>query len=342
MGVIGYIIGRAIRSFFLVLGVAALTFLLTHVVAPNPAYIWAGPHASKSVVQAVIQEYKLNQPYYVQLFYYILSTLSFNYGVSPYFKEPVSTLIATYLPRTLEIVVFAMVITAFLGIYGGAFAAAHKDRAPDYAVRVFYLVSWSMPPFLVALLLQLFLAYELKLLPPNLLADPALTPPKEITGFLLVDALIEHDYAFFYSALRHLVLPTLSLALISFGIITRIMRSSMLQSMRGDFYRTAIMKGIGRRRAIYVHALKNSLIPVITLLALTFSFMIAGSVVIEEVFSYQGIGYLVTQALYNYDYPTLVGSTVVIAIFVILANFVADVMYALVDPRIRLGGGETE
>jgi len=268
LGLLGYIIGRAIRSFLLVLGVAALTFLLTHVVAPNPAYIWAGPHASKSVVQAVIVEYRLNQPYYVQLYYYIISTLSFNFGVSPYFKQPVSSLIAVYFPRTLELVVFAMMLTAFLGVYSGAFAAAHKDRAGDYTVRFFYLVSWSMPPFLVALLLQLFLAYELKLLPPTQLANPALSPPREITGFLLIDSLLEHDYAFFYSALRHLVLPTLSLALISFGIITRITRSSMLQSMSAEFYRTAIMKGVGRRRAIYVHALKNSLIPVITLLAL--------------------------------------------------------------------------
>jgi peptide/nickel transport system permease protein len=337
LGFVYFAVKRAVSSVLIVVGAVVLTFLLTHVVAPNPANIWAGPHASKAVVQAIVYEYHLNQPLPVQLYYYLVDAFTFNFGVSPFFKEPVSSLIATYFPRTLELVFVAMVLTVIIGVYTGAFAAAHQDRAGDYTVRALYLISWSMPPYLVALLLQFALAYHLKLLPPNQLANPALSVPKPITGFPTVDALLEGNYAFFYSSLRHLVLPAFTLAFISFGIITRIMRSSMLEAMRADYVRTAIMKGAGRRRALYVHAFKNSLIPVVTVIALTFSYLVAGSVVVEEVFSYEGMGYLITQSLFNYDYPTLVGATIVVTLSVVIINFAADLVYAAIDPRVRLG-----
>jgi peptide/nickel transport system permease protein len=335
MGLADHLIKRFIHSVILILGVIVLTFLLTHIVAPNPAFVWAGPHASKAQIQAVINRYHLGDPLGTQLYYYILDAFSFNFGVSPYFKQPVSLLIETYFPRTLELTFVAMGITIILGVFTGAFAAANQERAGDHLVRTIYLIGWSMPPFLVALLLQFFLAYQNPIFPPNQLADPSLTLPTPITGFLSVDALVEGDYGFLYSSLIHLVLPSVSLALISFGLITRITRSAMLDNLRADYVRTAIMKGVGERRATYVHALKNSLIPVITVISLTFAYLIAGAVVIEEVFSYEGVGYLITEALYNYDYPTLIGTVIVITISVIIINFIADVLYAAIDPRVR-------
>jgi peptide/nickel transport system permease protein len=258
-----------------------------------------------------------------------------NLGNSPFFKAPVSLLIEIYYPRTLELTFVAMGLTILIGVFTGAFAAAHQEKAGDHGVRAAYLISWSMPPFLVALLLQFFLAYNAKIFPPSQLADPALTLPKPLTGLISLDALIDGNYTFFYSSVLHLVLPAFSLALISFGLIARIMRSSMLDNLRSDYVRTAIMKGVGGRRATYVHALKNSLIPVITVISLTFAYLIAGSVVIEEIFSYEGMGYLITQSLYNFDYPTLIGAVIVITISVIVINFVADVLYAVIDPRVR-------
>jgi peptide/nickel transport system permease protein len=335
MGFADHLIKRFIHSVILILGVVVLTFLLTHIVAPNPAAIWAGPHASKAAIQAVINQYHLADPVTTQLYYYIIDSFTFNFGISPYFKQPVSLLIDTYFPRTLELTFVAMGITIILGVFTGAFAAAHQERGGDHLVRAVYLVGWSMPPFLVALLLQFFLAFQNPILPPNELADPSLTLPAPITGFITVDALVEGNYGFFYSSLIHLILPSVSLALISFGLITRITRSAMLDNLRADYVRTAIMKGVGERRATYIHALKNSLIPVITVISLTFAYLIAGAVVVEEVFSYEGVGYLITQALYNYDYPTLVGSVIVITISVIIINFVADILYAAIDPRVR-------
>jgi len=335
MGLADHLIKRFIHSVILVLGVVVLTFLLTHLVAPNPAAIWAGPHASKEEIQAVSDRYHLNDPVATQLYYYIISAFTFNFGVSPFFKEPVSLLIETYFPRTLELTFVAMGITIILGVFTGAFAAAHQERAGDHIVRTIYLIGWSMPPFLVALLLQFALAYQNPILPATQMADPSLTLPTPVTGFITLDALIDGNYGFFYSSLIHLILPAVSLALISFGLITRITRSAMLDNLRADYVRTAVMKGVGERRATYVHALKNSLIPVITVISLTFAYLIAGAVVIEEVFSYEGVGYLITQALYNYDYPTLVGSVIVITISVITINFIADVLYAVIDPRVR-------
>jgi peptide/nickel transport system permease protein len=336
MGFVSFLIKRSIYSFVLVIGVVILTFLLTHIIASNPANVWAGPHASKIQVQAVVNEYHLNQPVATQLYYYLVDVFTFNLGNSPFFHQPVSVLIETYFPRTLELTFVAMGITIVLGIFSGAFAAAHQERAGDHAVRAAYLLSWSMPPFLVALLLQFFLAYNNHIFPPSQLADPALTLPHQITGLISIDALIDGDFTFFYSSVLHLILPAIALALISFGLITRIMRSSMLENLRSDFVRTAIMKGVGERRATYVHALKNSLIPVITVISLTFAYLIAGSIVIEEIFSYEGMGYLITQSLYNYDYPTLIGSVIVITISVIIINLIADLLYAAVDPRVRI------
>lgn len=336
MGFITFLIKRSIYSVVLVIGVVILTFLLTHIVAPNPASVWAGPHASKTEVADVIKEYHLNQPVATQLYYYLISVFTFNLGTSPFFHQPVSTLIETYFPRTLELTFVAMGITIVLGIFSGAFAASHQERAGDQTVRAVYLISWCMPPFLVALLLQFFLAYNNHIFPPSQLADPALSLPKPVTGLISIDALIDGDYTFFYSSVLHLILPAIALALISFGLITRIMRSSMLENLRADYFRTAIMKGAGERRAIYVHALKNSLIPVITVISLTFAYLIAGAIVIEEIFSYEGMGYLITQSLYNYDYPTLIGSVIVITISVIIINLIADILYAAVDPRVRI------
>jgi peptide/nickel transport system permease protein len=337
MGFATYLIKRAIYSLLLILGVIVLTFILSHVIAHNPAYVWAGPHSSKTQIQAIINEYHLNQPIWTQLYYYLAAVLTLNLGISPYFKLPVSLLIEVYFPRTLELTFVAMAISIVLGVFTGAFAASHHEKAGDHLVRGVYLVSWCLPPFLVALLLQFFLAYNNHIFPPTQLADPSLVAPAPVTGLISLDALIRGDFPYFYSSLAHLVLPAFALALISFGLITRIMRSSMLDNLRTDYVRTAIMKGVGERKATYVHALKNSLIPVITVISLTFAYLIAGAVVIEEVFSYEGMGWLITQSLYNYDYPTLVGSVVVITISVVVINFVADILYAAIDPRVRIG-----
>jgi len=337
VGLASYLIRRAIYSVILVFGAVFLTFILTHIIAPDPAAAWAGPHASQIELQGIEREYHLNQPVYVQLLYYVEDAFTFNFGISPAFKQPVSTLILTYYPRTLVLDFLAIALTIVLGVFSGAFSAANQDRPKDHLVRAIYMVSWGAPPFLVALILQFVFSYHWGIFPSTQMADPSLGVPRTVTGIISLDALITGDYTFFFSWVEHAILPVIALALISFGIVTRIMRSSMLTTLRTDYIRTARMKGIGDTRAIYRHALKNSLIPVITIISLVFAYLIAGSIIIEQIFGYEGMGYLITQSVYLFDYPTLIGCTIVVTISVVIINFVADVAYALVDPRIRLG-----
>jgi peptide/nickel transport system permease protein len=207
LGLLGYVIRRAVYSVLLVFGAVILVFFLTRVAAPNPAALWAGPRAPPSVVQAVVKQYHLDQPVYVQLIYYLEEIFTFNFGISPFFKQPIANLVSLYFPRTLELAFFAMVLTVVIGVFTGAYGAAHKDRKGDYGARGIYLVTWSMPPFLVALLLQFVFAYQWSLLPSSLLADPALSPPKAVTGFPLIDSLVAGNYTFFSSALTHLASP---------------------------------------------------------------------------------------------------------------------------------------
>ena len=336
-GIARYIATRAVASIITVLGAVILTFVLTHLLAPNPAHIWAGPHASASEIAAITKEYHLNQPIQIQLYYYIIDLFTFNFGMSPFFKQPVSQLILVYYPRTLILIAIAMVISIIIGIYSGAFAAVRQDKFGDGIVRVAYLLTWSTPPFLVALFFQYLFSYYAGWLPSGQLADPSLRVPPFVTPILPLNAIIFGDWGFLSSYIVHSILPVIALTAISFGIITRITRSSMLETMKLDFIRTQIMKGTKMSKVVYSNAVKNSLIPVVTVISLLFSFLIVGSLVIEEVFSYTGMGYLVTQALYNYDYPTLIGSIFVIALSVILINFVTDVVYAFIDPRIRMG-----
>ncbi|MEM3191867.1 MAG: ABC transporter permease [Thermoplasmata archaeon] len=337
-GLLKYIATRAVASIITILGAVILMFILTHLLSPNPAHIWAGPHASAAEIAAITREYHLNQPIQVQLYYYIIDLFTFNFGISPFFKQPVSQLIAIYYPRTLILIAISMVISIIIGIYSGAFAAVNQDKFGDGIVRAAYLITWSTPPFLVALFFQYVLSYYAGWLPSGQLVNPTLGYPPFVTPILPLNAILYGDWGFLSSYIIHSVLPVIALTAISFGIITRITRASMLETLKQDFIRTQIMKGTRINKVIYSHAVKNSLIPVVTVISLLFSFLIVGSLVIEEVFSYTGMGYLVTQALYNYDYPTLIGSIFVIALSVIVINFATDVIYALIDPRIRVGG----
>ncbi len=280
-----------------VFGVIFIMFIITHVITPpNPAVAWAGPHPIPSIVEAITKEYHLNDPVYVQFYYFIMAVLEGNWGGEdpPMYHQPIIQLIDVYFPRTLELTIFAMIVIIVVGILTGAIAAVHRNTPTDYTIRAFYLVTWSMPPFLVAMLLQLAIAYGLKLLPATGLANPLLTPPpKPITGMPTVDALIEGDWVYFWSSLRHLILPATALALVAFGIISRLIRNGMIDIASKPFIRTAIMKGLKERDVVFRHMLRNALIPAITILALTFASLLAGGRLLLRTYSHgqEWVGY---------------------------------------------------
>ena len=335
-----YIVRRAIYAVVTLIFIIVIVYFLIHLIAPTPAAmagIYAGSgHHTHAEINAIIKEYHLNAPLYSQVLLYMGNVFRGNLGYDPVYHVPEITLIGTFLPRTLELVIPAIIISTLLGLYTGSFGASHRRKIQDQAVKGVYLVTWASPPFFIAIVLQLFLAYDLGLLPSTGMASPTLIPPPDVAAFPLLNALIAGDLPYFISLIQHMVLPVLAIALLSFGVITRITRSSMLDAMESDYFKLELMKGISRKSAVYGAALRNASIPIITLLALTFGYAVAGAVVVEDIFDYHGMGWFIVHSISSLDYIAILSTTVIIAISIIIANLAADILYGVIDPRVRV------
>lgn len=333
-----FILRRSIYAIVTLLILVIFLFTLIHIIAPNPialARIYAGnPHIPTIALENIINRYGLNQPVYVQIITYLGMILHGNLGTDPIYNAPEWVLLGRFLPITLELVIPAIIIAVVLGLFTGAIAASRRGKATDYGVKILYLTSWGTPPFLVAILLQLVIAYKLRLLPAINMVNPILSTPPGVTPFPLLNALIASDWTYFVSLVHHMVLPAISLALISFGIVTRLTRASMLDVMESDFFRLSLMKGVPRRRAVYSVALRNAALPLVTLIVLLFAFSLAGAVVIEDIFDYHGMGYFIVQAVNNLDYIAILDTTIILGLAIIIANLVADILYGVLDPRV--------
>jgi peptide/nickel transport system permease protein len=247
------------------------------------------------------------------------------------------------LPATMELAVCAVVFSTALGVPAGVIAALRKDRAPDVAVRLFSLTGISFPVFWVGIILQLVFFYYLTALglpslPSRGRVDEQIAllhQQATVTGFYLVDGALTGNLPFLVSALRHLVLPAFTLSLISLAAIVRIMRASMLEVLRQDYILLARSKGVPARLIIARHALRNAITPVLTTAGTTLGFLLGGAVVVETVFSWPGIGRLAAQGILNNDSLLVVGFTLFVATMMVLVNLVVDILYAVVDPRVR-------
>jgi len=337
---VSFIIRRAIYAVITLLILIVFIFVLIHVIAPNPlslARLYAGnPHATLSQLKGVVAKYGLNLPIYLQVLDYTKNILTGNFGYDPLHDKPVITLIGIYLPRTLEFVLPGITLSVIIGLFTGAYAASKRRKPADYVVKGFYLATWSMPTFLLAAVLQLVIAYDLGLLPAIGMVNPTLTAPPDVLAFPILNAIWARDWVYLVSLIHHMILPMIAIALLSFGLITRLTRSTMLDVMETDYFRLTLMKGVSRNKAIYGVALRNASIPLVTYIVLAFAYAMGGAVVIEDIFSYHGMGYYIFQAVFNLDYIGILGTTVIIAIAVIVANLVADILYGVLDPRVRL------
>ncbi|MQL54357.1 ABC transporter permease [Acidianus ambivalens] len=338
---IKFTIRRIINGIITLLLLILFVFILVHAAAPNPyalARIYAGnPHAPPTEIQQIIKEYGLNEPIYEQFISYITDIFRGNWGLDPIYKVPEITLLSKFLAISLQIVIPGDILAAVLGIITGAIAAANRGKAKDKTIKVVYILTWASPPFLVAFLLQLFIAYDLGLLPATGTVNVLLPDPPNYTPFPILNALIAGDWPYFISAVRHAVLPAISIAVITFGLFTRVTRASMLDALESEYTKLSLAKGLSRNYVVYRIALRNSLIPVMTLIALFFGYSVAGAVVVEDIFDYHGIGWFVTQAIESLDYIAVLDFTIIIGIAIIIANFIADLLYAVLDPRVKLG-----
>ena len=336
---VAYVLRRLAFGIVVVLVVMTITFILSHNIGGNVLVAWLGRSASlhPALAAEYAARYHLNDPVWVQYYYYIVQLLQGNFGFSPSRGfVPVSTVIAETLPYTLQLVIGAFVISMVLGVAFGVLAARYNHTAVDAGIRAFYLLGASSPPFFVALILLIVFPYALRILPSGGAVDFGLQAPTWITGLPILDSLLEGNYAYFVNGIEHAILPSLALALVTFGVVPRVLRSSLLEAMQMNYIRTARAKGLDENTVFYKHGLRNALMPVVTLSSFLVTWLITGTIFVENVFAYPGMGLYVVQALTGQDYPGILATAIVFAVTIVVANLVADLLYAVVDPQVRL------
>jgi len=319
MAFASYLVKRLIFVTITLFLVTIITFGLTNILPGNVALLILGPNATEESLAALETQLGLNQPLYVQYVDWIIGMVQGDMGTSLRYGDPVSELIAIRLPRSLLLAVSATIVSVSLSIPLGIIAAVRKNTPADLTASMFAFVGLSLPIFLWGLVFIFLFALNLGAFPTRGYVSPAEDP---------------------VAALHHLILPASAMGVALTAYIMRMTRSSMIDELSEDYIEFARAKGLSERTVVLRHALKNAAIPVITVIAFQFSYAFGGVVVLEEVFSWPGIGRLTLTAIENRDIPLLQGCIIVIALIYMISNFLADAFYAYVDPRIRYGGGE--
>jgi len=335
-GIVSHVIRRVILLIPVVIGVTFISFVISFLSVPDPVRAWTGPRATAGAIAAMTARFHLHDPIYVQYYYYLTNLLTGNWGLVPSTGREVLSDITLFFPATLELAFASLLIAIIIGIPLGVLAAMYQGRIADHSIRLFYLVGYCSPPFLVALMMILVFGYILGILPTEGQLSMYLIPPVHITGMVIVDSLLTGNWQDLVDALQHIILPATSLSLLYFGIITRVTRASLLEVFEKDFIRAAYAKGLGRRTVLIKHGLRNALIPTVTILGVLVGGLLAGSIVIETIFQWPGIGLYLEHSILAFDFPSVVGVSVIITLGVVLANLVADVLYVVIDPRIKI------
>lgn len=333
-----YVVRRLLLLIPVLIGVTILTFTISHIIPADPAMAFAGgPKAPRETVERITEELHLNMPIWQQYFYYLSDLIHWNLGKSYIENRPVSECLSQYLPATFELSIIALVIALPLGIIGGVISAVKRDKPVDHVTRVIAVAGYSMPIFWLALMFQYALAYRFPILPLEGRLAVGMSPPTHITGLYLIDSLLTGNFPAFHSALYHLLIPGFTLGFATLALILRMTRSGMLEVLGADYIRTARAKGLSERTVVYKHALRNALIPTVTVAGLEFGALLGGAVLTETIFNWPGLGRFAVAAVNGLDFNSVMAFTIVIAIIYVLTNLIVDLLYAVLDPRVRLG-----
>ncbi|THB81831.1 MAG: ABC transporter permease [Desulfobacteraceae bacterium] len=335
---IKYITKRLILLIPTLFGVVTIVFFMMSLAPGDPARLALGAHATPEAVEAMRHELGLDRPLHIQYLNYLKQVAVFDFGKSIKTGEPVLYELLSRFPATIELSVVSIIISTILGILAGIISATRQNSMIDFGAMFAALVGVSMPVFWLALILIMVFSVGLNLFPTGgrinirLFMDP-------LTQFYLLDAIVyifrEGDFSYFLSALKHIILPAVALATIPLAVIARVTRSSMLEVVRQDYIRTARAKGLSERTVIYKHALRNALLPVITIIGIEFGYNLAGAVLTEEIFSWPGIGRWLYSAVTARDIPAVQGGVILIAVVFVLVNLAVDIFYAYINPKIR-------
>ncbi|MCJ9668629.1 MULTISPECIES: ABC transporter permease [unclassified Neorhizobium] len=329
-----FIIRRLIALIPVMCIVLVIVFSLVRLIPGDPAVTLLGPGATKEQIDALRAQLDLDQPVVLQFANYVFGLLKGDLGFSLKSGLPVTGEILTRLPATIELSVLAVIVAIILGIPIGVLSAVRPNSIFDHVTRVVSLVGVSMPAFLLALILQLIFATYLGWLPVSGRMSSFLTV-ETVTGFAVLDGIITGNFAAAWSAVQHLILPTAVLASFLAATLGRFVRNTMLDVMGEDFIRTARAKGLRRSNVVLNHGLRNSLLPAITVIGLKFAEMLGGAILTETIFAWPGIGRYMFEAIKNRDYPVIQGTTLVFALMFVLTSIIVDLLYGVLDPRIR-------
>jgi ABC-type dipeptide/oligopeptide/nickel transport system permease component len=334
-----FILRRIGTSVFVLIGVTIITFMIARVVPSNPAALYIGPKARQADIDRVTKQLGLDQPLPVQYAVYMKELLHGDLGTSISTKRPITQELADRIPATLELLFAGMALAVLFGVPLGVLSARSQGRPLDISVRVIAIAGVSMPAFFLGLILQILFFRNLHLLPLAGRVDTDLRfshPLMQITHFIVLDSLLTGNWITFKDSLYHLVLPALTLAAYPMGLVARMTRAAMLETLEQDYIRTARAYGIKDRIIIYLYALKNAVNPTLTVIGLTFAFALTGTFFVEIIFNWPGLGLFTVRSLLNVDYPAIMGMTLFGAFGYVLINLVVDLLQSWIDPRISL------
>ena len=321
----------AIPSLF---GLLVVTFLLIRIVPGDPAAALAGDNATPQQIEAIRHQYGFDRPIAEQLLRYLGQVMRFDFGESQYSHRPVGLDLRTRLPATLELTFAALLLGTGLGVPLGVVAAVYHNRWPDFVLRVLSVTGVAVAAFWFAIMLQLVFAMNLEWLPLRGELSSGVVPPPAVTGSLILDALIAGQWVTAADALRHLVLPAVTLSVGALATITRFTRAGMLETMQKDFVLYERAVGYPRRRLIWVYALRNSVIAAVTQIGLLFGALIGGAVVVESIYDWPGVGNYLVSAILTADYKVMLAATLLIGVVYTMVNILTDLVHGWLDPRL--------
>ncbi len=335
----GYIIRRVLFVVVVLFVVTTLTFFLSAVAPSDPALLWAGPRPKAGQIEKIRKQLGLDKPAYVRYYHYLAGLIRGDLGTSIRTHKPVKEDLKKYYMATLELAVVSMVLSVFIGIPLGVFTAFRRETPADHAGRVFSLLGVALPIFWLGMMFQLLFGIVFDILPINGRVSNIIrftNPVETRTGVLILDSLIMGNWVALKSALLHIILPSFTLAFASLAYLVRITRSAVIEVMGENYIRTAKAFGISDGLVKYKYALKNALIPVVTVLGIAFAMSLAGSILVESIFDWPGLGRYMWQSIINNDFPSLIGVTLVFAVICCTVNLLVDLLYAFIDRRVKV------
>jgi peptide/nickel transport system permease protein len=329
-----YILRRFVHTLPVLLGVATVVFLALRLIPGDPAIALAGEKASPQEIERLREELGLNEPLPLQYAHFLANTATLRLGKSIRTGGDISSDLVTNFAPTIELTLAALFVAMLVGLPAGIMAAIRRHSPIEYLTMLLSLVGISMPVFWIGLMLILWLGATAGWFPLSGTVTNTIDLPP-VTHFYTIDALLAGDFEAFGDVLWHLVLPAITLSTVTMAIVSRMARSSMLEVLSSDYLVTARAKGLREQAVVLGHALKNALIPVVTVVGLQFGALLSGAVLTETVFGRVGVGRYVVTAISARDYPVVQATVLIVAVFIVIINLVVDVMYAALDPRIR-------